>query len=86
MQWPFFVPIKLWHLLSLVVIILLNGCFSTKPPIVDTTKYHTVKRSETPKIVQTDNEPVNPITNANERVVGDLVGEAHKVLRKKNTR
>ncbi len=181
MQWPF-VPIKLWHLLSLVVILILNGCFSTpvvetqklspskqlpvtEQPIVDTATHHTVKRGETlygiathygrnykdvarwnniappyalnlgqrlriagpsnndsfssapytpgidnstvpqssqnvpvasaapnksqedsPKIVQTDNEPLNliaAVTNANERVFGDLVGEDHKVLRKK---
>jgi len=62
MQWPF-VPIKLWHLLSLVILIL-NGCstapvekqkllpspqlpVTTEPSIVDTATYHTVERGET---------------------------------------
>ena len=60
MYWPF--PIKLWQALSLVVILLLNGCPSapvvdgqpppqplpvTETPIIDTATYHTVERGET---------------------------------------
>jgi LysM repeat protein len=60
MYWHF--PIKLWQALSLVVILLLNGCPSApvveelppsqslpviETPIMDTATYHTVERGET---------------------------------------